>query len=344
MAVSLEIYRVRIGCHIQPKSKKIVSFGHPKPKRINWVICHFLIVYAALTVSLSLSYNLNVNIQKHGDTKNFQLNRFETDIFFYSALTTFGHGIFLNVNFYAKYTNGNKKINGIKIVHFNKGSAFLENSMHEIESIVQDHQPHILGISEANFLHNHDPSDCSIEGYEMLTAKTLSNPSILASRIVVYKHSSVIGKLRPDLMDDKFSSIWLETGLPRQKKILVCQLYREWQYLGQEDIASKSAEAQLSRWNLFLGQWERALATGYECHIFGDFNFDARILSHSEIALKPYNNKFKPMIEALVRRVLPNGITQLVAVPTRQEAILDQLWSNSPDRISPVTVECRGGF
>ena len=75
MAVSLEIYRVRIGCHIQPKSKKIVSFEHPKPTRINWVICHFLIVYAAMTVSLSLSYNFNVNIQKHGDTNNFQFNR-----------------------------------------------------------------------------------------------------------------------------------------------------------------------------------------------------------------------------------------------------------------------------
>jgi hypothetical protein len=43
----------------------------------------------------------------------------------------------------------------------------------------------------------------------------------------------MVGKVRDDLMDDSFSSIWLELGLPRKKKFLVCQLYREWQYLGQ---------------------------------------------------------------------------------------------------------------
>ena len=37
------------------------------------------------------------------------------------------------------------------------------------------------------------------------------------------------------LEDDRISAIWIEAGLPRQKKIVICQAYREWKYLGQED-------------------------------------------------------------------------------------------------------------
>ena len=75
------------------------------------------------------------------------------------------------------------------------------NRIHEIENIIQDHQPHILGISEANLLLDHDSSECEIDGYKMFTSLTLQNPAIAASRIVVYKHSSIIGELRQDLMD-----------------------------------------------------------------------------------------------------------------------------------------------
>ena len=63
-------------------------------------------------------------------------------------------------------------------------------------------------------------------------------------------------------MDDKFSSIWLELGLPRKKKFLICQLYREWQYLGQEDSTSRRIPEQLARWTTFLDQWQRALDSG----------------------------------------------------------------------------------
>ena len=98
-------------------------------------------------------------------------------------------------NFYAKCTNGNRRQYRIRIAHFNKGPAYLHNKIHEVENIVQDHSPHLLGLSEANFLGSHDLDDVQIQDYELYTCPTLNNPSIQASRIVVYKHTSLIGKL-----------------------------------------------------------------------------------------------------------------------------------------------------
>ena len=73
-------------------------------------------------------------------------------------------------------------------------------------------------------------------------------------------------------MSETFSSIWLELGHPRQKKILVCQLYRDWAYLGQSDAISGSTQAQLTRWLEFLGQWETVLAENMEVIVLGDCN------------------------------------------------------------------------
>ena len=52
--------------------------------------------------------------------------------------------------------NGNKKEKGIQIIHWNKGPSFLENKFNEIETVISDHKPHMLGLSEANLRAVHD--------------------------------------------------------------------------------------------------------------------------------------------------------------------------------------------
>ena len=146
--------------------------------------------------------------------------------------------------------------------------------MTELELAVADHQPHLLGVSEANFKQDHDVEDVQLEDYELFFSNTLGNNDLGISRVVCYKHISLVGGLRPDLMCDNFSSIWMEIGLPGKRKFLVCQLYREWQYLGQPDGTSRGIPAQLDRWITFLDQWERALDTGKEVIMMGDFNLD----------------------------------------------------------------------
>ena len=128
----------------------------------------------------------------------------------------------------------------MKIVHFNKGPSYLINAMPDVESIVSEYKPHILGLSESNFKKSHDENDVQIENYKPHFSKTLENPILNASRVAVYVHNDIVAKQRCDLESDLFSSIWLELGLKRNKKILLCNLYREWQYMDQSDNNSLS--------------------------------------------------------------------------------------------------------
>ena len=104
-----------------------------------------------------------------------------------------------NSNFYGRYTYGNRSTRGIKLSHWNAGSAFLENEISDIENVIANHHPHLLGISEANLHRNHSIDNCKIDDYEIITSKTISNMNLQVSRVVVYKHTSLVAKVRKDL-------------------------------------------------------------------------------------------------------------------------------------------------
>ena len=126
-------------------------------------------------------------------------------------------------NFQSRYLHGNRKNQGMKICHWNKGGSHLQNKMPELRNIVSGIHPHIFGVSEANLHHHHDQDLVQLNDYDLHLPHTLSNPSLKVSRIVTYTHKSIIAKARADLMSDTISSIWLEVGLPRCKRFLICQ-------------------------------------------------------------------------------------------------------------------------
>ena len=247
----------------------------------------------------------------------------------------------VNTNFESRYKYGNKQKNGIKIMHWNSGGKHLVNKMDNIESVVNGYKPHILGISEANLLKRHDVNDVQIENYKLFHSNTIFNNDIEASRVVVYVHNEIACKLREDLMNDKFSSIWLEINLPRQKKFLVCHAYRDWQYLNQGNKVSKSLDAQLVRWVEFLNQWENGLKTDLECLVVGDLNLDHTKWTKDNLSPNSITAKLKPLIEILFDKILPYGIVQCVVGPTRFESNstssgLDHFWTSNPNKLSDV--------
>ena len=127
----------------------------------------------------------------------------------------------------------------------------------------------------------------------------MDNDNLQVSRVVVYKHTSLVAKVREDLMSDKISSIWTEVGFPGRKKFLVCNIYREWQYLGQTDHSSLDISEQLARWIEFLEQWERALDTGKECIVMGDFNLDFLTFHRNDLPSSSQAHRLKPLVEEL---------------------------------------------
>ena len=251
-------------------------------------------------------------------------------------------------NYHSKYKNGNRKSQGIKISAWNKGGGFLQNKMPEIKNIINGLHPHILGISESNLHHHHDKQLVQIDNYVLHTCPTITNPSLHTSRVVVYTHKSLVVKLRPDLMCDTYSSVWMEVGLPRCKKFIVGQTYREWQLLNQKDKSSLLVTEQLHRWTIFLDQWERALNTGLEVHVLGDMNINHCNWTDQSLPKSNQTSRLKTLISALFTQILPHGVSQLVTGPTRhfpgqKSTGLDHYYCNRPDKLSDVQNQYCGG-
>ena len=102
----------------------------------------------------------------------------QTNLFGFSATllakNNFANGE--NVNFYARYTYGNRNKGGLKIMHWNAGGGFLSNKIEHIEQVIQYYHPHIFGISESQFRKDHDINDIQIKDYEIYLSKSLENP------------------------------------------------------------------------------------------------------------------------------------------------------------------------
>ena len=171
------------------------------------------------------------------------------------------------------------------------------------------------------------------------------------SRVAVYKHESVVGKLRADLMDNSVDSIWLENGFKHHKKILVGGHYRVWQNMGQgANKESLSPASQLSRWNIFLSQWEKALAEGRETIVLGDINLDWYTVMKQGPpgdARDSTYYKTRPLAVELSQRILPRGVVQLVrgitrSWPGRADSTLDLVFTNCPEKMSETRALVRG--
>ena len=89
----------------------------------------------------------------------------------------------------------------------------------EIEYLVSSFKPHILGISETNFWRHQSLQNVQLENYDLYFAKSLDNPKHNVSRVAVYVNTCLSTEIRYDLMNDSFSSIWLEVGHKYQKNI-----------------------------------------------------------------------------------------------------------------------------
>ena len=374
MEVTIQQYRSRIGRFL-PKHGHDRIIGNTSRNYEDYPtitipgIWYYILAFAIFT-PVMISINQYVNIQRQEQSYNHpfypaEIKETSTEsIYSPGTVSTDLHSRFLlsymiNIfaaskfsmvtNYQSKYTNGNRKNQGIKIAHWNKGNAFLQNKMPEIRNIISGLHPHIIGISEANLHHNHDQNLVQIQDYTLHTCPTLGNPNLKTSRIVAYTHKSLVAKIRPDLMSSTYSSIWLEVGLPRHKRFLVCQTYREWQLLNQrDDTSSQSITMQMSRWSEFLDQWQRALSTGLEVHTLGDMNLNHLNWTDQAIPHSNQSYKLRDLISALFSQILSKGVTQCVRVATRHwpgqpSTGLDHYYTNRVDKISPVQTQHRGG-
>ena len=154
------------------------------------------------------------------------------------------------------------------------------------------------------------------------------------ARLVLLTKESLDFKLRKDLMDDVFTSIWLKIKRPGVKGLLVCGLYREHQYLGQDTDWSLQPHEQNRRWSHFLRQVETARLSEI-CHIIGDVNLDFVKWNTPDYSQLQMITESKNILEA-------GGFFQLVKDVTRSwpgqtDSLIDHFWTNEPSKVIGVT-------
>ena len=330
MGISLQCYRVTVGLFSIPAMKRKSSFKSSKycrgafaPKYISVLSCTLILIHATLSLCNLADFNLSIaKLSSVGDSHaGFHSNRLRK----------------IDHNFKARYTFGNRHKTGLRLGHINMGGGYLCNKVNELERIVSQEKPHVLGISEAQFKKSHDLDDLKIDRYSINFSDTLYNQEINVSRVAVLVHDDVVVNIRRDLMNNEFSSIWLEIGFRNQKKFLLSNAYREWQYLGQTDQSSRSRTAQMHRFQMYINQWLTAIRENKEIICLGDMNINFMNWTNPS---QP--NDFDEFSSLLLEKIVPHGFIQLVTQPTRfwpglEPSGLDHIYCNRPDKITEVS-------
>ena len=234
-----------------------------------------------------------------------------------------------------KQSNGNGK-NTLTICHWNLGSKLWKNKRNQIQALVDQDNPDVLFISEANLDESTTPHESLIQGYNITLPKTVTRNG--TARLVLLTRDSLDFKLRDDLMDDIFTNIWLKISRPGTKGMLICGLYREHQYLSQDTDWSLQPTEQSKRWMNFLKQVETARLSEI-CYIIGDVNLDFVKWDAPDYSQLQMINDSKNCLEA-------SGFFQLVKDVTRSwpgqvDSLIDHFWTNDPSKVLSVTNKVR---
>ena len=254
----------------------------------------------------------------------------------------------LKTNFWARYINGNRQNQkGIKNLHLNIRS--LANKVCEVKFLVQEHSPHIFGLSECELKKvdgKFDEERLKVPGYDLIFPKSWKKHGF--ARVVVYVKKSLQYEQVLDLEDDLIQSVWLRGGFKNTKKIYYCHLFRE-----HTSRLGSSIPQQRQYLDSLMSQWEEAAADTNptepnEVHVSGDMNLDAL----EGKWLRP--DYHLVTLSRLVQTACHLGnFSQLVSVPTRFQynsvqqktdiSCIDHVYTNTKYRCSSVTVIPFGG-
>ena len=172
-----------------------------------------------------------------------------------------------------KDVNGNGSNNMVSIVHWNTGNRFWQQKTEMIEALIQDKNPDILFISEANMMSTVTKEQRHIEGYKMVLPNTME--SLGYARLVLLVKMDIEFKVIGKFMGPSSACIWIHQGSRGRKPLKIGGFYRELSLLRQgTPNLSNSPNLQLARWNTMLEGWKAAAARDAACVIIGDINLD----------------------------------------------------------------------
>ena len=227
---------------------------------------------------------------------------------------------------------------GIVCYHLNIRS--LRNKVSEVKAIINEHRPHIMGLSECELIRgaaNCEDASLKIPGYDILFPSSWTLHGY--ARAVLYVKKSLQYEQLSDLQNEHVQSIWLRGGFRNTKRLYFCNYYRE-----HKSKLGSSIDDQKKYLDLFLNQWEAAAyhknsQGNNEVYLFGDMNLDAL----NGRWLQP-NYSLLSLSTMVQNSCNVGNFSQLVSFPTRfqlnsvsgvtEQSCIDHIYSNYSFRCS----------
>ena len=195
---------------------------------------------------------------------------------------------------------------------------------------MKENQFSVFGVLEANFFLQNAEEDIQIKGYSMFWDKGRENLRRQNARCVLFVRNDLSFKIRRDLMEDSVPEIWMELGLPKKKKSLLCLFYREFSQWGQRTLTD-SIHSQTQRFESWTSKVGRILESGRETWLIGDFNFD--------LSRKDDNSYTRKNIAKMAHQeIIGRGMLQIIKGPTHRfqgrESTIDLIFTNEPRKVA----------
>ena len=158
-------------------------------------------------------------------------------------------------------------------MEWNLGSKHWVRKLEMIQATVDQHNPDVIFLTEAN-LFKSDPDYCQeIEGYNVVRPLTWDNPDLEYARIIMLVKPEVKFEVMTQHMEHDISSIWIKMARQGHKRLIIGGIYREHRHLKQADDLTASKASQEERWRRTIEQWT-SISAGNECVVLGDINLD----------------------------------------------------------------------
>ena len=230
-----------------------------------------------------------------------------------------------------KIINGNGTLKQqVTILQWNLGAKFWMNKLDELEAVTQQYSPEVCVITEANLLKSTSADERKIPGYDMHLPELLPGQNIF--RIVVLTKSGLNINVLNELSDPAIAAIWLRIGSRGRKPMIVGTIYREHQYIHQDNQTDSLSDVnQLKRWFLFIEKWKLAARRG-DVTIVGDVNLDFLRWGAPSQRNEKMIDKTKTEIETIGFHQIVEGATRFWADQT--ESCVDHIWMNSLGRLA----------
>ena len=229
---------------------------------------------------------------------------------------------------------------GIKIGSWNKGGSYCTKFIKRtttIEELAKSNKMGVLGISEANIENFDREKDLIIPGYTTVVDKGRKGETGM-SRTAMLIRKDLSFKVREDLMGTEFPETWVEIGEKGKKKILICQMYREFKRWGEDkNVSNTEGEKRLQQW---FQRIERTLELDKEIWLMGDWNAD---LTRRRDGTYDRRKIAQLIYEELEGR----GFAQIIEEDTHEQggkmSRIDLIFTNKPEKIAKWGTELTGG-